>query len=292
MTRFVFLFAWLFAAAAAAQDVGTTFTLGTPTANCIPLATQDGVSTNGQGAVCPNGFYGGGSLQISLPNDPVNPGNSVDMYACTATVISNTVPPSGTKTPSPPGALVQSVSCPVEYSYFSTTWTGTLTYNYVSVLQRHCSSGRGAHCVTAYYAVWSGGGGTFSTPAPPPPPPQPVVTVLTLNLQAAPCDAALVCELLPTDQTSVTTAMIDIPNAALTVAFADGSTETSPLDSAQPVPNGDDGDAFTVYASGTLYDQNGNSNQTVDAQFSIRSNDGGNYDVTSGTLTITTTTGP
>src|SRR6185312_4236695 len=90
MTRFVFLFAWLFAAAAAAQDVGTTFTLGTPTANCIPLATQDGVSTNGQGAVCPNGFYGGGSLQISLPNDPVNPGNSVDMYACTATVISNT----------------------------------------------------------------------------------------------------------------------------------------------------------------------------------------------------------
>jgi hypothetical protein len=154
-------------------NVCTSFSLGPPTVNCIPVITQDGAATGGQGAVCPSGFFGGAGLQIWLPKDPVSPGSSLSMYACTVAVVSNTVPASNSKTQGQPGSLVQSLSCPISYSYFDTTWTGTLTYDYVSALQRHCTSGRGAHCVTAYYPVWAGGAGELATPQPPAPPPPP-----------------------------------------------------------------------------------------------------------------------
>jgi hypothetical protein len=123
-------------------------------------------------------------------------------------------------------------------------------------------------------------------------PPQPTITTLTLDLAASACDANLVCQLAPKDVSVVAAATIDIDNSALTVTYADGSLRTSPLDSVQQAPNGDDGDAYTVYASGTLYDADGNSNQTVEAEFTIKSNDGGPFGVTTGTLAITTTTGP
>ena len=47
-----------------AGNVCTTFTLGAPTANCIPVLTQDGVSVpQFSGAVCSNGFFGGGGYR-------------------------------------------------------------------------------------------------------------------------------------------------------------------------------------------------------------------------------------
>ena len=113
-----------------------------------------------------------------------------------------------------------------------------------------------------------------------------------LDLAASACDANFVCQLAPKDVSVVAAATIDIGNSALTVAYADGSLRSSPLDAVQSVPNGDEGDAYTVYASGTLYDADGNSNQTVEAQFTLQSNDGGPFGVTAGTLAITTTTGP
>jgi len=286
------MLALLFSIPVAAQDVSTSFTLGTPTSNCIPVQTQDGVSTNGQGAVCPNGFFGGGGTQITLPNDPANPNNPLTIYTCTVGVISNTVPPYSATTPGPPGALVQGLSCPVEYSYFSTVWTGTLTYNYVSVRERHCIGGRGAHCVTAYYPVWQSGSGTLSTPQPPPPPPQPIVTTATITLQKAPCDATLVCQIVPTDKSIVSSATFDVGSSSLTITNADGSVSSSPLDSVQMNSNGDDGNSYTITGDGVLYDQAGGSNQTVEIQIVVASNDGGPFVVTSGTLSITTTTPP
>jgi hypothetical protein len=286
---------WLsFASVAAAQDVTTSFTLGTPTTNCIPVLTQDGVSTGGQGAVCPSGFSGGATMQISLPRDPINPGNPLNMYSCTAAVVSNTVPVFSTTTPGAPGSLVQSVSCGVEYSYFSATWTGTLTYDYDSVKQTHCVGGRGAHCVTGYYPVWASGSGTLSTaqpPPPPPPPPQPTVSVLTLTLEAAPCDPQTVCELVPTDPNAVASGSIDFSSGSLTLLYADGRVRTAPAGLGVS-PNGDDGTSYTITFDGALYDADGNSNQTVDLQLVTTSNDPGPFTIASGTLAVTTTTPP
>jgi hypothetical protein len=281
---------------AAAQDVSTSFTLAAPTSNCSALLTQDGVATGGQGAVCPQGFFGGGGMQIELPQDPINPGNSVSMYVCQVAVVSNTVPAFG-KTPSPPGSLVQSVSCTVEYSYFTTTWSGTLTSDYDSVKQTHCVGGRGAHCVTAYYPVWVDGFGTLSTPPPPPPPPplpQPTVSVLTLDLRAAPCTPDFVCQIVPTDPSVVASAVLDVGNASLVVYGADGSVRTSSLDSVVTTGTNSDAsdDPITVTAGGTLYDSNGNSNQTVDLSLVVTPSGGGQLGVTSGTLVVTTTTPP
>src|SRR5437016_297299 len=89
----VTLLTLLFAVAAQAQDVSTSFTLGAPTSNCIPVLTQDGVAASG--AVCSSGFFGGGGLQIWLQNDPVAPGQSLALYQCTSSIVSNTVPAYG-----------------------------------------------------------------------------------------------------------------------------------------------------------------------------------------------------
>jgi hypothetical protein len=269
---------------AAAQDVVTSFTLGAPTSNCIPVLTQDGVDTAGQGSVCPNGFFGGTGIQVWLPTDPISPGNSLTMYQCATSVASDTVPAYNAKTQQAPGSLVQNLACQVQYGYFSATWSGTLTYNYVG--------GRGAHCVTGFYPVWASGSGTISTPPPPPPPPQPTVTTVVVALHGGACDANFVCDVVPSDSTSVTGATLDASNYFLTVNNADGSVSTSPLDALQVTASGDDGDAYLLEGSGTLFDANGNSDQTVDVQLTIKSNDGGPFNVVSGTLSITTTTNP
>jgi len=281
----------LTASVAAAQDVTTSFTLGTPTTNCIPVLSQDGVSGGG-GAVCPNG---GSAMQISLPHDPINPGYPLNMYPCTVAVVSNTVPGYGTKVASPPGSLVQSVSCPVQYSYFTATWSGTLTYNYNSVKQTHCSGGHPV-CVTAYYPVWASGSGTFSTaqpPPPPPPPPQPTISELALTLKTGPCDptSGSVCTLVPTDPNVVASAFVDFSTGALTVLYANGNVRTAP-GYLGVSSNGDDGTSYTISFDGALYDASGNSNQTVDLSLVTSSNDGGPFTLTSGTLTITTSTPP
>src|ERR1700704_3039460 len=157
-----------FASVGQAQTITTQFTLGNATANCIPVTTQDGVPVaTGAGAVCPQGFFGGSSLQVTLPNDPAFPGQSLTRYLCSTSLISNSIPPVS-PTQQPPGSYVQALSCQANYGYYTAQWGGTLTYNYNSVRQTRCSSGRGHYCRTAYYPVMSGGSAVLSTPQPPP----------------------------------------------------------------------------------------------------------------------------
>jgi hypothetical protein len=152
-------------AAMASQEFDTTFTLGNPTSNCIPVTSQDGASvTDGSGEVCPLGFNGQGDFQLLLPADPVAPGNPLGLTACQVSTISDTRVIS-TK-PQPASSKVQSVGCTTSYGSFTATWSGTLTYNYVSVKQTKCSSGRGGHCVTQYYPVWLSGSGLLETTTP------------------------------------------------------------------------------------------------------------------------------
>lgn len=92
------------------------------------MLTQDRVPASG--AVCPSGFFGGAGLQIWLQNDPIAPGQSLTLYACATSVVSNTVPAYGTATQEPPGSLVNALSCTGNENWYTPTWTGTLTYNY------------------------------------------------------------------------------------------------------------------------------------------------------------------
>src|SRR4030081_146822 len=90
-----------------AQTITTQFRLGHATANCIPVTTQDGVPVAaGAGAVCPQGFFGGGSMQVTLPNDPAFPGQALTMYICSTSLMSNTIPPVS-PTQQAPGSYVQ-----------------------------------------------------------------------------------------------------------------------------------------------------------------------------------------
>jgi hypothetical protein len=273
-----------------AGNVCTTFTLGTPTTNCIPVLTQDGVAVPpSSGAVCPNGFFGGGGLQIQLPTDPVSRPNALVSYGCSAAVVSNTVPAFST-TPRPAGSVVNSLSCDVNYGYFIATWTGTLTYDYASVYGRHCSSGRGAHCVTGYFPTWAGGSGEIATPQPPPPPPpppQPVVTSVPLGPST--CDATWTCFLTPTDQTVINQALFSINSSTLQVYNVDGTVDVSLLDYVNVAAANDDGTLYTVTGTGSVYDANGNVVKTVDVTVTVAVNeDSGLPSVTAGTLDVTT----
>jgi hypothetical protein len=140
-----------------AQTITTQFTLGNATANCIPVTTQDGVPVAaGAGALCPQGFFGGGSMQVTLPNDPAFPGQSLTMYICSTSFVSSTIP-GVSATQQAPGSYVQALSCLANYGYYTAQWDGFLTYDYSSVRQRRCTSGRGQTCRTLYYPVMSGG---------------------------------------------------------------------------------------------------------------------------------------
>jgi hypothetical protein len=72
----------LLCAAAQAQTASTSFTLGLVTADCIRVLSQDSAATPpGQTpAVCPGGFFGGGSYAIYLLNDPNMSGLALTAY--------------------------------------------------------------------------------------------------------------------------------------------------------------------------------------------------------------------
>jgi hypothetical protein len=275
----------LFAIAAQAQDVSTSFTLGAPTANCIPVLTQDGAPASG--AVCPSGFFDGAGLQISLQNDPIAPGQSLTLYACSTSVVSNTVPAYGTATQRPPGSLVTAITCTGNENWYTPTWTGTLTYNYVSALRRRCTSGRGAHCVTNFVPVWASGSGALTTPPPPPPPPPPIVT--TIAIAGGVCYTNVICGLEPASEDVITGATLDLVDSLIGVGNADGSVLTGTVDSWNLTSSGDDeGDGtYTLSAQGTLYNADGSLFGTYDVQLTARLADSGILLITSGTLTET-----
>jgi len=270
-----------------AQTITTQFTLGIATANCIPVTEQDGVPVGaGAGAVCPQGFFGGGSMQVKLPNDPAFPGQPLTMYICSTSFISNTIPPvSSTQQAS--GSYVQALSCLTNYGYYTAQWDGTLTYNYDSVLQRRCSSsGRAHYCRTAYYPVMSGGSGILSTPQPPPPPPPPPPPTV-VNISGGSCDGSFVCTLIPATTDVLTSAVLDVYGSTLTVTNADGSVSTSPLDLAQVYALDDDGETYGVTASGTLYNANGGITAGVVVALVLSKDEAGNVTVASGTVART-----
>jgi hypothetical protein len=280
----------LFAIAAQAQDVSTSFTLDTPTANCIAVLTQDGAPASG--AVCPSGFFGGAGLQIWLQNDPIAPGQSLSLYGCATSVMSNTVPPYGTATQSPPGSLVTAITCTGTENWYTPTWTGTLTYNYVSALRRRCSGGRGAHCVTNFVPVWASGSGALTTPQPPPPPPPPPPPIVTtIAIAGGVCDANASCVLEPASGAVITGATLDLVGLLIGVGNADGSALTGTVDSWTLTPSDDDRDegdvTYALSAQGTLYNADGSLFGTYDLQLTALMTDSGSLIITSGTLTET-----
>jgi hypothetical protein len=276
--------AMMSATAARGQDVTTTFTLAAPTSNCISVLTQDGAPSSG--AVCPSGFFGGGGMQLWLQNDPVAPGQSLTLYECATSVVSNTVPPYGSATQQPPGSLVTALTCTGNESWYTPTWTGTLTYNYVSKLVRRCVGGRGAHCVTNFIPVWSSGDGVLTTPEPPPPPPPPPPPIVTTIAIAGGVCSNYVCGLQPAAQDVVTSATLDFVNLQTTIVNADGSVLTGTVDSWNIVPTTDDEDGpQSVSAQGSLYDADGNFVATYDVEASAQPTDSGDLQITSGTLT-------
>jgi hypothetical protein len=273
----------------AAGNVCTSFTLGVPTANCIPVTSQDGQAVpSGYGAVCPSGFFGGSGMQVTLPNDPVDPGNALTSYICSTSVLSNTVP-SFSSTPKPPGSLIQSLTCTIEYSWYTATWAGTLEYDYVSVRQTHCSGGRGGGCHTGYYPVSTGGSGEIATaPPPPPPPPPPQPTVISTGIGPSACDPALVCTLVAVDTSSISGAIFDINGMTLQVNNADGTVDVYALDFVNMSPMDDDGTLYIVSGGGEIYDANGNIVKSVSVTVNLAvDEDTKQPSVTSGTLEVT-----
>ena len=260
-------------------NVCTTFTIGAATANCIPVLTQDGQAVaQFSGAVCPSGFFGGGGMQIELPNDPSEPGNPLTMYSCSLNTISD-VTSGATR------VLTSALSCPVNYSYYSATWNGTLTYNYVQTRVR-CGYKNSSWCTRLVYA---NGSGEVSTPQPPPAPPAPPSpTTVSLSLGAGPCDANFDCTLNPTDTSAITSAQVGLFSWQLTINHADGSADAIALDTLSIVGNGDDGESYVAYGSGTVYDADGNLTESVDVTVNLNVvEDGQGLAVSGGTLNIT-----
>jgi hypothetical protein len=274
----------------AAGNVCTSFTLGPPTSNCIPVLTQDGQAVpQFSGAVCPNGFFGGSSLQIQLPSDPVDPGNALVSYICSTTELSNTVPGVSFTAPQPAGSYVQSLTCTIEYNWYTATWSGTLTYDYASVHQRRCSSGRGGYCRTGWFPVETGGSGEIATaPPPPPPPPPPQPTVIDVTLVASACDASWTCALKPADASAITGGVFAPYAMTLQVNNGDGSVDTYALDSANVVLTNDDGTAAMAFGSGSIFDADGNvvksisitTNVSIDEDTALPSITGGTLEIT------------
>lgn len=142
----------------AAQAATTVFTLGPPYVNYIPVLTQDGVPTNGlwdqyyiYDCALKQECYGLPQSQIGI----VLPAAPFNVMGCMGTVITDTRPWLS-KTKLPDGILQSSLLC---YNGV----TGVVTYNYQSVLQKHCSSGHPA-CASQYWPVLVSGSGTLSTP--------------------------------------------------------------------------------------------------------------------------------
>jgi hypothetical protein len=227
-------------------------------------------------------------MQIWLQNDPIMPGQSLTLYQCATSVVSNTVPAYGTPMPQPPGSLVTAITCTGNESWYTPTWTGTLTYNYVSALVRRCSSGRGAHCVTNYIPVWASGSGALTTPAPPPPPPPPAPPIVTtIAIASGVCSTNVVCGLVPSTADVITGATLDLANSQIAVGNADGSSLTGTVDSWHLIPIDEEAGTYTLSAQGTLYNADGSLFGACGVELSTVMDDGGNLIITSGTLTET-----
>lgn len=150
------------AAASAAQADTTVFTLGPPYVNYLPVLTQDGVPTNGlwdqyyvYDCALKQECTGLPQAQIGiiLPAAPFN-------ITCTGTVQVDTRPWLS-KVKLPDGILQSNVVCGPWYGGPVGNWSGTITYNYQSILQKHCSSGHPA-CASEYWPILVSGGGTLT----------------------------------------------------------------------------------------------------------------------------------
>jgi hypothetical protein len=144
------------AAASAAQADTTVFTLGPPYVNYLPVLTQDGVPTSGlwdqyyvYDCALKQECYGLPQHEIGI----VLPTFSV--MGCVGTVLVDTRPRLS-KYPQPDGILQSSEVCYGD-------WTGVITYNYQSILQKHCSAGHPA-CASEYWPVLVSGSGTLTSP--------------------------------------------------------------------------------------------------------------------------------
>jgi hypothetical protein len=294
MRWFTLILAIALPAPVLAQNPTVDFTLGSKYNNYIPILTENGVATSGiwsvdyvydcalTTVVCSGGPQH--AVSISMPSDPVNPGQRFSA-SCTGVVISNTVPAYNKLTAQPPGSLQSDETCTVNEPWYTATWTGTLSYNYVSVLQRHCSSGRAGACVTAYYPVFAGGSGSLSTTPPPPPPPPPVVT--TIAIVSGVCVPNVDCSLEPATQDVITGASIDFVNALISIGNADGSVLTGTVDSSSLAATDDESDTYVLSVQGTLYNADGSLFGTYDAELTGQLTDSGSLMITSGTLTET-----
>jgi hypothetical protein len=253
----------------ALADVTTSFTLGGQLGNYAVASTQDGQPTSGIWSVdyifdcglthtC--GTYGQQPLQniyITLPNDPINPGNRLNIN-CTGVIDIDTRPTVGSKVQQPPGVLEATETCQFKESWYSGTWTGTITYNYKSVLQRHCSSGHPV-CVTRYYPVLVNGTGALTTPDPPPmppPPPPPVVSVIGSG--AIDLNTEIVF-ILATPNQVLAQAQFDLVDYLAILVNTDGTTPLASLDYWTVYPVGDDGETFTYSVYGTIFNADGTS---------------------------------
>jgi len=173
-------------------------------------------------------------------------------------------------------------------NWYTPTWTGTLTYNYVSKLVRRCSSGRGAHCVTNYIPVWASGSGALTTPQPPPPPPPPPPPVVTtIAIASGVCYTNVICGLVPATEDVITGATLDLANSQIGIGNADGSSLTGTVDSWNVTPIDEEADTYALSAQGTLYNADGSLFGTFDVALSATADDSGNLTITSGTLTET-----
>jgi hypothetical protein len=276
------LLACLLLSSTALADVTTDFTLGAEKVNYIVATVQDGQPTSGIWSVdflfdcgltrsC--GFYGEQPQQqiyVTLPNDPVNPGHRLAV-SCTGVVSLDTRPAYGSKTQQPPGVLESTETCPFNESWYSGTWEGTVTYNYISVLQRHCSSGHPV-CISSYYPVLNGGSGSLTTADPPPmppPPPPPVVSVVGSG--QVDLSTGFVITLMTPNQ-SVYAVEFDLVNYLAGVLNVDGTTPNVSLDYWANYSVGDDGEAFIYSIFGTVYNADGTLWGTYDCELTTDAN--------------------
>lgn len=266
----------------------TTLTIGAQTANCAKFATQDGVTINA-GAWCVSGFYGGSGLQIELPNDPVNPGQPLDIYGCTLTTASDSIVPS----PAALGStrtLTQSISCPgVNENYYTADWSGQVVSKYTYAMQRRCTSGRGQTCKNYLTAFLQSETVELTTPKPPPmPPPPPQPTILALTLTIGACNSNFVCTLNPLDKSVILRAKVDPYNYLITLTNLDGTLTTLNLDYSYVSELNDDGSEYSIQGGVQTYDANGNPSTSYDFAFVTRTGDRNVISVASGELDITT----
>lgn len=283
-------------------NVCTNFTLAAPTVNCDTITSQDNNNIS-SGSMCPIQTYGSlaqGNVSLWLSNDPINPGMSLSLYSCVATLLSDTGnTPSAVNTTR---STVTSLSCPgIDEGWYAAVWNGTFTYNYSSLLKTSCSSGRGAHCVKNWVWVNKGGSGELNTLPPPPMPPPPPPTSYEIDLTFVPgpglCDNNYTCYLVPTDTSQVQVGLLYLLGNALYIVNADGSMDVYDLtnnfsvtgvgDDGVPGAGSDDPYSVNINAYSFLYDPNtGSLLKTVNITVQVTTDGNGNVSLTSGTMSI------